>query len=232
MAVSAYSNGGSGVLIGGLIGSVGGGSVVGNFVSNCYALGNVLADVNGLDIEYSSFLYAGGLVGWSHDYGFGMSINNCFAAGSVTAQSRGSVVLCAGGILGQLTAPNTALENNAALGASITLKGSGGTMEQGRIYGRIQTYDGYYDSSTVTVSGNYALDTMRLEKGAYGDYYFPSPSFPTGTGAHNNKDGANAAASAFRDSNFWKNLGFSSTYWNFGVAASRGYPILNNVGGQ
>jgi hypothetical protein len=203
-------------------------------VNNSYALGHIIVDKT----VGTGTVYAGGLLGQL--YLSGASVGYCFAAGSVTVQSAGTNTNRAGGLVGGVVTATNKIEHSAALGPSVTVAGPG-TKNQGRVYG--------YAIAGATHSDNYALDTMRLEtSNAYGTYYFPSTADANGsvwnyssTGAHDNEDGANAAASGFRNAGFWSStagLGFNSAAsytgtapWDLGSVLGRGYPTLVGVGG-
>jgi hypothetical protein len=131
-----------------------------SIVNNSYALGNVLADKQG----GSGTLYAGGLVGYCPTTNNGSAtsstISNCFSRGQVSAQSATSQAY-AGGIVGSVSVNvstayiiPTTISNSAALGASVTVKTSS-ARGVGRIYGS--------SSGEVTISNNYANDSMRVE---------------------------------------------------------------------
>jgi hypothetical protein len=223
-SVQAISTAGTdGFYTGGLVGNVNN-----TDISDSYALGNVLADKTAG--TGNGAVNAGGLAGSFASSG--KIIERCFSAGTVRAMSAGTGIINAGGIAGQ-GGSGTMLQNNAALGASVTVQGSG-TRSIGRVYG----------ATFGTASGNYAVDTMRIEKSdVYGTYYFPywdgtstepsvyyTVSNSTDAAA---KNGSSVAASAFRNSAFWTStLTFDVAEWNFGGVVSRGYPILANVGGQ
>ncbi|WP_461257470.1 hypothetical protein, partial [Treponema sp. R80B11-R83G3] len=215
-------------------------------INNCYALGNVLADKTS---SSAGDIHAGGLVGYiSHPNDSSQPVCNVqynFAAGSVTAQSVSGAVY-AGGIVGYRSAPGTGgggvIQNNAALGASVTAKGSSATRVAARIYG--------YPSTNIG-SANYAKDSMRIEKSdVYGTLSFPywdgvTPSSEPSTcyklintAVAADQNGVSVSSSVFNSSNIWTNasmLNFAAATpnpWNFTSVIGKGYPTLLNVGGQ
>jgi hypothetical protein len=130
------------------------------------------------------------------------------------------------------------VQNNAALGASVTANGTSATRVAARVYA--------YPASGGD-SPNYAKDLMRLEKSsAYGTLYFPfwdgsgmAPSaYYVNSSSASNADpnGQSVSASAFFSQNIWTSsssyLNFSAAYWNFTSVMVKGYPTLIGVGGQ
>jgi hypothetical protein len=186
---------------------------------NCYALGNVLADMAS---TAGNSTRAGGLVGYTNETG--NSIDHCFAGGAVIARSAtvSGDGIRAGGIAAYID--ESTITNNAAFGSSVTQKGKTGV--QGRIGGQV--------TSKATLSGNYALADMRLETS--GDYNDPNPALytpPAGDVGADKKNGADAAASAFKTASFWtETLGFNTSIWNMDGVGRRGYPTLTGMGGQ
>jgi hypothetical protein len=81
------------------------------------------------------------------------------------------------------------------------------------------------------LSNNYALADMRLETSS--NYNDPNPaSAPASGGTATNKDGVDAAASAFKTAGFWTGpLGFNPSIWNMN-GVGRGYPTRAGMGGQ
>jgi hypothetical protein len=208
--VSVASNGT--IFAGGLIGS----SWAGLQAVNCYALGNVQADITSTDENRT---LVGGLVGYTSYTG--NSIERCFAGGAVIARSAATVeTIRAGGIVGYIGV--STITNNAAFSPSVTAKGRTGGGP-GRIGGQV------IDSATL--SGNYALADMRLETSSNYSDLNPA-STPASGGAANNKDGADVAASIFKTESFWTGtLGFDTSIWNMN-GVGRGYPTLAGMGGQ
>jgi len=131
-------------------GSVGGlvGGATGGKITNCYALSNVLADKSTAGSS-SYWIAAGGIAGHATE----CDVQSNFTAGAVSVQDSGNSTVYAGGIVGRYPSSGS-VQNNAALGASVTAKGAGG-LYTGRVFG--------YSPST-SISNNYALDTMRIEK--------------------------------------------------------------------
>ncbi|MCL2762293.1 MAG: hypothetical protein FWD36_03670, partial [Treponema sp.] len=198
-------------------GNIAAGGLVGfietqSLIENSYALGNVIADNPN---TANAVLYAGGLIG-NMNINASNSVTRSFAAGSVSARNASvSATTRAGGLVGWRN--NGQIQNNAALGASVTAQG-GGTRVAARIYGNPTTNIG---------SGNYARDTMRLEvSDVYNTFHFPfwngegaDPAiyyrYPASTG-FTTPNGENAAESAFRNQAFWQsglnNLSGSITF--------------------
>jgi hypothetical protein len=204
------------IFAGGLIGSAWKGQV-----ADCYALGNVLADmVSSTPVTGRNL--AGGLVGYTNYAG--NSIERCFAGGAVIARSAAvsGDNIRVGGIAAYIG--ESTIRNNAAFGSSVTQKGRTGS--QGRIGGQLVT--------GAALSNNYALVDMRLESSA--NYNDPNPALytpPAGDVGADTKNGADAAASAFKTAGFWTEiLGFSASIWNMDGVGRRGYPTLMGMGGQ
>jgi hypothetical protein len=194
--------------VGGLVGWSNG------IIKDSYALGNVLLSDRGTFGPAS----AGGLAGlnWDGD------ISNCFSAGQVSAESGTNPEIYSGGIVGHNK--NGAITNTAALGASITVRISGGGQKgAGRIYGKSE-------SALNSSSKNYALNSMAVEEGEYGSTSLTAVTLSKGLNA---KDGADTASSAFLNQAFWsETLGFSKNDWDFNRVAIEGYPRLIDVGGR
>jgi hypothetical protein len=187
-------------------------------VKNCYALGTVTADK--IILAATGDVYAGGFVGYMNIL-TANALEYCFAAGAVLAKSNGSGAVYAGGVVGYKY--NGILRYSAVLGSSVTAQG-GGSRFEGRVYGDFWTSGG--GSST----GNYALIPMVIEEdSSYSTY---TPVTRAAVSNDTGKDGANAAASAFRSQSIWTGaLGFAAPSWNF-ATVSRGYPTLAGLGGQ
>jgi hypothetical protein len=168
--------------------------------------------VLGFTSTSTSSKVAGGIAGYSSNG----TIEHCFSAGTVTAQSEGTGALYAGGLMGQTSATPT-LQYNAALGASVMAKGSG-TKNIGRVYG----------AAAGTPSNNYAVNTMLLFSDTYNNPY-PGTVSPSANAT--GKDGADAADNALRGGAFWTGLGFS-TGWDFSRIYSKRHPALAGLGGQ
>jgi hypothetical protein len=118
-----------------------------------------------------------------------------------------------------------AITNNAALGASVTVKGSGNKLS-GRIFG-------------FSAPGNYsyAIGSMELRTSStYGD---ASPGTSSPSNSITGKDGQTTALNDFRRTDFWLDTGgLSFNYtgggisgitnvWDFSGIAGRGYPALS-----
>jgi hypothetical protein len=190
-------------------------------LENCYSLGEVFGESHSNAIP----VYAGGIAGYltAETSAVPGTIQNCFAAGSVTARSAvpgpaNTARAYAGGIVGYVNLSYCTVQQNAALGSGVTAQG-GYSRNAGRVYG----------SSAGTNQGNYALSSMTLEEDADYSTYTPTPrtALPGATG----QDGANASASAFRNQTIWTSaLGFFST-WDFSTIY-KGRPRLADLGGQ
>jgi hypothetical protein len=195
-------------------------------VTNCYALGNVFADNPNSAV---AGVYAGGLVGYAQIASGGANpdagkVAYNFATGSVRAQSAGSGIIYAGGIVGYKASGD--LTHNAALGDSVTATG-GNDRYVARVYARPTSGGG---------SANYAVDSMRIEKSSAYDATYIAPDDEAVSDNGTSQHGARANGSTFRNPAFWTTtLGFGSAEWNFGSVVSRGHPALKNVvnaGGQ
>jgi hypothetical protein len=207
------------ITAGGLIGVS---NAAGMEIADCYALGNVLADKASTG---GNSTLVGGLVGLTNYDVERDSIEHCFAGGAVIARSNapGGNSINTGGIAGYIGW--STIKNNAAFGPSVTVKGT--TRQLGRIGGRLID-----DQAMLT--NNYALADMRLESDP--DYSDPNPDPYTpssGDVGADKKNGANAAASAFKTAGFWtETLGFDTDIWNMDGVGRRGYPTLTGMGGQ
>jgi len=192
-------------------------------ISDCYAKGSVTADNPQTGAASAS---AGGLIGY-------MNINNtnaidyCFATGEVIAQSNSAGCNAgAGGLVGYIN--NGQVRNSAALGASVTVSG-GDTRQAGRVFG-----------NDILNTNNYAWDKMTLyESGTYGAQIQITPLSPDPAGSNRHGETKNIADFVLK--NFWLGLNFNTVnngigeiknIWNFTGIESRGYPLLNGVGGQ
>ncbi|MCL2805718.1 MAG: hypothetical protein FWD26_07260 [Treponema sp.] len=162
-SVTALRNSPGPLSVGGLVGHA---SDSGS-IKNCYATGNVLVDKTSAG---TGEVYAGGLVGYSS-----INIHNNFASGSVVSQSAGTSSVYAGGLVGYRESGN--IQNNAALGASVTAKDLNAMRVAARVYGfpALPPADG-------SISGNFAKDSMRIENAHYFDTLPPitilEPSVP------------------------------------------------------
>jgi len=173
----------------------------------------------------SSKLAAGGLVGEM----FGCEVVNCFAKGSVTAQSAGDESGFAGGILGNVW--DSSLSNSVALGTSVIVKIDVVLLIRvaARVYGIV---------GTGTSADNYAQENMKIGSGE-GYWVMPDEETVETTDLNygiNKRNGGNASSSNLGDKEFWKGLGFTDAattggFWDFS-SITVGYPRLANVGGQ
>jgi len=191
-------------------------------MENCYALGNVMVNYS----AEKNTVYAGGLVGSISNEG---SVSKCFSAGRVSA---GSVKNCvySGGIVGY---NGGTINNTAALGASVTVKGPPGSVIISWDVGRIWGNDEYSECNN-----NYALNTMTIEKDKYNSINPDTRTANDGkddslTPFDTTRDGKDANSGTFYTQVFWRTtLGFSPNVWDFSRVAINGYPRLANVGGQ
>jgi hypothetical protein len=137
-------------------------------ITDCYATGNVTADNPN---NNSAALYAGGLVGYMQ-IAATYAVTRNFASGSVSARTNGYSTVYSGGIVGYRN--SGLLQNNAALGASVTATGSGSHSNRTRrVYG-------YPNAAVTGISGNYAKDSMRVETSYnYSDSFPPAVIFDT-----------------------------------------------------
>jgi hypothetical protein len=115
------------------------------------------------------------------------------------------------------------INNCAALGDSVTARSNDNDkLNVTRIYNAEFENKG---------NNNYAIDTMRIGKGAYGTLSI-TPEHPS-SDIGSSYNGISVSDFTFRDPRFWQTtLGFDTLKWNFNTVASRGYPILRGVGGQ
>ena len=181
--------------VGGLIGYMGRtqGSV-GLSVYHSYALGDVTADRKIANTTENT--YAGGLIGLVYDDAAANTrpyhIRYNFARGAVSAKSAGTGDVYAGGLVGRvnvLSNTNSSLQNNAALGRSVTALNSSDTTNPAdtRITGRI------FGGSTAATAINYANEPMYLGTGVYSTAENPSTTpVDEVTPGLTNQHGANA----------------------------------------
>ncbi|MDR3019696.1 MAG: hypothetical protein LBU66_02195 [Treponema sp.] len=188
-------------------------------IRNSYALGNVFADKP----SGTGTIYAGGLVGavFFYSSSFTGSVNNCFSAGQVVAQSQTSAAY-AGGLVGHRDTAGGNITNSAALGASVTAKAA--TRGVGRIYGFPASAP---SGDPLPINNNYALNTMVIETD---NYTAVAPGTRTAAPGLTAPDGANAGSSTFFNPSFWTGLGFVSTGasppWSFSYLGKDGHPRL------
>jgi hypothetical protein len=188
-------------------------------LSDCYALGNVFAD---MPTGYGNSLNVGALVGCVEE----KDVEHCFAAGSVIAQMNSSRSIDAGGLVGVITGYGLSLflKDSAALGASITVTG-GNPQRIGRIIGD--------NEGPVGVQNNYANNDMRLYYSSTYGSGRPTeiPTVPPGRGS-GNEPGLDANTGNFHNPVFWQTtLNFSTTNWDFSEVVSKGYPRLKDSDG-
>ncbi|GHV94887.1 hypothetical protein AGMMS50293_12070 [Spirochaetia bacterium] len=243
-SVNATGTGSAPVSAGGLVGYLGQTSTTPaiaieqakSSITNCYALGNVLAD------SASGAVHAGGLVGYVNiaagETDAAGKIERNFAGGAVTAQSPGSTnTLYSGGVVGYKA--NGTLSNNAFISREsqpvrITAKG-GNARNIGRIFGA---------SAGTDPADNFALKTTYLGDDA--SYYVYAPDYKIAASdiTASGKNGLDKTDSQFRTATTWTNavssdgLGFDAVsasnpegVWNM-AGVMRGYPVLTGAGGQ
>jgi hypothetical protein len=198
-------------------------NINGNSINNCYAFGAVTAEKRNATGDVN----AGGIVGFLYGTAaIAQTINNCFFGGTVTAIRTNTGTVNAGGIAGNITTNNT-ITNSAATGASVTAMGGGAdtgdTIRRnvGRIWGN--------GTASASTTGNYALSDMLIEDDPSATTFTPGKrdAVPSITG----RDGANASASTFRNASIWTTMGFTTPLWSFSKI-SKGYPVLQGLGGQ
>ena len=208
-------------------------------ITNCYATGNVSADNPEETINAS--LYTGGLVGYIQ-IDAGKAVTHSFATGSVSGRNASSIstpsaaVNRAGGIVGYRA--SGLLQNNAALGNSVTVTGGDTTVGSGnhvagRIYGYLLPLFPLNESRP-----NFAKNSMHVEMS--GDYNDFSPEVVTISGIQYDYSphGQAIADSSFYSQNVWTNasyLHFDSSNispWDFNTVVGRGYPVLKGLSGQ
>jgi hypothetical protein len=202
------------VTAGGLVGYLGGYTGNNNersSISDCYALGNVLA---GKSHTGTGLVAAGGLVGAARNQ-TSRTIKRSFAAGSVIAQSASaSTSVDAGGVIGRKE-QGGALSDTAALGAKIAVTG-GSARSAGRVYG--------YNAGAAAAN-NYALNSILTGDNASYDVYVPGAVVSSSDATA--KDGKDAGIGEVRLRTFWETtLGFTAAAWDFGGVVGRGYPKL------
>jgi hypothetical protein len=238
--VSAWRTTNGRIFAGGLVGSLGAYHTqeaqhdhLRSSISDCYALGDVLADNSYDGASSATQVYAGGLAGNVY-IDSNNKIEHSFAAGSVTAQSFGTgATVYAGGVMGYKWTAAGALSNTAALGAAVTVAGGNSTRSAKRVYAYMSGGAG---------SRNFALKTMRTGTSAA---YNGTPSFSTPTSSDDtSQHGKDASINDIRKADFWLDTaGLSFNYasggltgisnvWDFAGIAGRGYPLLANAGGQ
>jgi hypothetical protein len=201
--VKGTSSGASDLFVGGLVGSANDA-----FIADCYALGNVVGNLNQ---DYRKNV-GGGLVGYSNK----TTIEHCFAAGTVSVTTvTYATGVYAGGIVGHKE--DGTLTNNAALGASISYDGIG-SVYVGRVLGENTGTD------APNTGDNFAWEDMKMNEIKYtGD----SPTHGTRKTEDN-----------FKNPAIWRNLGFNQSSltsvlpWSLTSATSRGYPTLSGLGEQ
>ncbi|MCL2806258.1 MAG: hypothetical protein FWD26_09995 [Treponema sp.] len=157
--VNAVSTGDAVIYAGGFAGRI----YYGN-VNNCYATGDVFADMTQSDDYIFS---AGGFSGFIQNMG---EIEHCFSAGNVIAQRKNHTenLFSVGGLVGfiDMYGPGN-ISNTAALGSSLTATGSNDTIRNvGRIFGGTRINTG----GTLTLANNHAFNGMRIfQSDTYGD---------------------------------------------------------------
>jgi hypothetical protein len=192
-----------GIDSGGLTGDLTGNSKI----ENCYALGDVFAD----NPYSAAVVYVGGLVGYLNSTTSGVYYS--FAGGSATAQTNSGSGVYAGGLVGYRASGD--IQRCAALGETVTARGSSSNKAATRVYG--------YAVSSIGM-GNYALNVMYLETWNTYRNGTANPLTPTSDAA--GPDGADAAPGTLGTATFWTTtMDFNTCVWNMSGVA-RGYPKL------
>ncbi|MCL2765894.1 MAG: hypothetical protein FWD40_11560 [Treponema sp.] len=217
-SVKVTVNGGEGrVRAGGFLGFSG----LFNYLYDCYALGDII-----IESKVATTIRAGGFSGEATNSS--TKYSHCFSAGFVYGRTNSNTVAL-GGFKGfQYTNNGQNIYNSCvALGASVTAMSPASGVN--RIFDglAIRTEGDGED----TGNNNYAINSMRLEKGAFNGF---DPVLQSVSDAgHNQRNGDAVSASTLRIQSFWNNtLGYSSDWWDFSTVASRGYPVLRGMSGQ
>jgi len=233
------------VCAGGLVGRLGtGGDNIYASIKNSYATGAVSADsvYNGASPDNTNYplrVFAGGLVAFMNISNNDV-IENCFATGTVIAQSNQSTTTTnsncwagVGGLVGYINSNGgNLIRNSAALGASVTVTGSTSVIYkyEGRVFG---------SDLNISNANNKAWDGMKV---FYSDTYLDTnmtPISPVSDATRRN--GESTPSSNFVTTSFWLGLNFNninggfsgiSNAWNFTGIEGRGYPLLNDLGGN
>jgi hypothetical protein len=229
---------GSYMFAGGLMGRFRGSGLI----SNSYALGNVSVERT----SGNGTIFVGGMVGEFILTGYNVSstdkngIWKCFNKGNVDAKSSTSDILRVreGGMVGNMYTSNTNattcyLGYNATLGGRVLYRGTEGTGDYIRHYGRLGPLDSRND---ITAENNYGFDKMQNNRGGYnvaipGSEGTNYSDFSNGTP----NNGTSASDSELKTESFWTKsdgLAFDVNVWDFSNIAVRGYPALKGVGGQ
>ena len=210
-------------------------------IENCYALGNVLVDKQSGIIPpvgggFAGFIYEG-------------TLQYCFSEGQVavhhTLYTSGTHDCLAGGIAAYLTYGETfhfiideqtqmiktkiaEMYYCAALGNKVITTNSYNAH-------RVYSLGNYQYIPEWAINYNYAIETMLVGSGDYGDYVSGKPLTDETHCQPEKLDGASISESDARDQQFWeKVLKFdfsgSSSVWVF--ERGRRYPVLRGVLGQ
>ena len=206
--ISTFNNSTNSMIVGGLVGYIARtGGNGGLSIYNSYSTGNIYIDRRG----GSGGTYAGGSIGYVDVSTQIFNIRNNFATGNVNAKSASTSDLFVGGLVGRInvsSGTSSTLQNNAALGSSVTAMGSSASAARtGRIFG----------ASNINNNFNYARDDMRIEiSNDYDNFSFPfwdgistpAPTtyyrYPAAIGL-STQHGENISVSNFRNQSFWQN---------------------------
>ncbi|MDR1451917.1 MAG: hypothetical protein LBI57_06265 [Helicobacteraceae bacterium] len=136
------------------------GYVVSASINNSYSTGNISEDCYDQEDFNGGCYYVGGIAGEVEN----SSISASYSTGNISGSAHDDEGDSAGGIAGSVNAGQSignasSIENNAAINSKIV---SGDSPSVSRVVGRIDSTFG-----TVTVSNNFALDTMIIKGVVY-----------------------------------------------------------------
>jgi uncharacterized repeat protein (TIGR02543 family) len=203
---------------GGVVGYISGSDTV--MIANCYNSGDISSSSYSSS-PFRSYSYSGGVVGYISGSDI-ITITDCYNTGDVSSSVFVSSYSYSysGGIVGHVDSVSTTItiKNNAAMSAEIKVDGSSSNKYLGRIVGNLS-------SSNVTISNNFALDTMQAVGGTF------DTSNPAIHGT--SKTAAQLKTRSTYESAIYGN-GFGGLGWQFGNDAEHpwkmpeggGYPIL------
>jgi len=211
------------ITAGGLVGYISSSTI-----SNSYALGKV--EIDDPFVQYAgtkNYFCAGGLLGFlSNDTS--ISINRCFAAGSVFAQANTTgtgKAVHAGGLFGLIEGSRPTINYCVSLNETVIARG-GNNRTAARVYANPTSNRG------INIY-NYAWDSMKLyESATYND---SNPLEKTSLSpANNNPHGADVTRTDLADWTWWTSIaGFPAATFNNGewngwsdIGIARGYPRL------
>ena len=170
---------------GGLIADCGGANI---FIENCYALGNVCAEANG---ETGNAI-SGGLIGVFSSTG---TVNNCYAAGDVTAITHniGYASAWAGGLIG---------ESKGTVKNCITYGNQRAICDDTEGEAVSDKLIAYVNKNSSVLENNYTYDNSR--------------AYENGELADENQSATSVSKDKLNDKSFYINgLGFDPQIWNF-----------------